>query len=561
MSLTCRRRVAAATAVLMAVLADPAGQARAATPPRLAVVISIDQLRYDYLDRFGSVFSAGGFRRLREQGVDFRDCHYRHAFTKTAPGHAVILGGVHADVHGIVGNEWIDRRTWQSVNAVEDAAAPLVGATPRTHRSPGGVLEAKEGRSPRNFDTTTVGDELKLRHGVNARVVSIDNKDRAAILMGGRLADAVYWFDRGRFVTSTYYRAALPDWVERFNSEGRMERYFGQTWDRLLAPDLYEQLAGADAAEGEDPSFGLGRTFPRRIDGGKPEMGNDYLNAFPLTPFYSEMLAEFAKVAVQAEQLGRHPATDLLCLGFSQIDHTGHSFGPDSQEVMDALVRLDRIMADLLRFLDREVGAGDYIVVLTADHGVAPLPERVKAMHRDIDCGRLDHASITRAVEQALNAAWGAPAAPLYWVTRDATGYHFRPETLQAKNITAPQAGAVVRAALRLRPEIAAAYTREDFSTAAPLDQIGEMVRRSYNRERSPDVVYVLKPYWVDRARAGTNHGSPYNYDTHVPLLWYGKGLKPAVHAEAVGVDDLAPTLSGLLGLPSPPQAMGRRLF
>lgn len=559
MSLIFDRRTIAA--VLLVSLAMSCGWAQTTTPSRLAVLISIDQFRYDYLDRFSSVFSEGGFRRLREQGVDFRDCHYRHANTVTAPAHALLLSGVHADISGIVGNEWIDRATWQSVAAVEDRDSPLVGAVPRTSWSPGGVLEAKTGRSPRNFNATTIGDELKMRNGANSRVVSIANKDRAAILMGGRLADAVYWFDQGRFVTSRYYRKALPEWVEKFNHKGRMEQHFGQVWERLLAPEIYEQLAGPDAVEGEDPSNGMGLTFPRRIDGGHAEMGNAYSSVFPLTHFYSEILADFAKLAVQTEGLGHHDATDLLCVGFSQIDHTGHSFGPDSQEIMDAVVRLDRIIADFLEFLDREVGAGNYTVVLTADHGVAPLPERLKALNRETDAGRPDNAAINRVVEQALDAAWGAPTAPHYWVTRDGKGYHLRPDTLREKNITAGQAAMVIRATLLQRPEIGAAYTREELIAAVRLDELGEMARRGFNPERSPDVHFLFRPFWVDRSKNGTTHGSPYSYDTHVPLIWYGPGLAPVVRTERVGVDDLAPTLSALLGLPPPPQAVGRRLF
>lgn len=529
-------------------------------PPRLAVVIAIDQFRYDYLDRYREAFPADGFRRLREQGTDFRECHYRHAYTKTAPGHAVILSGAHPSVHGIVGNEWVSRDTWQSVVGVEDRQAPLVGAPPRALHSPGGVLEAKEGRSPRNFEAETVGDLLKAQSGGKAKVISVANKDRSAILLGGHRADGAYWYERGNFVTSRYYREQLPAWVEDFNRAGRVQAYYGRTWDRLLDPAIYERLAGPDDVVGEDPSQGLGRTFPRRVDGGRPEYGNAFLGAFPITPFYSEILADFARVAVTAEGLGRDDVTDLLCIGFSQIDHTGHSFGPDSQEVMDSILRLDRMIAGLLTFLDAEVGAGRYVVVVTADHGVAPLPELVAASRPGVG-GRLDSLAVTRAVEQALDAAFGPPQAPLYWVTRDGTGFHLRPETLAAKQLAAPAAWAVARAALVTRPEVLAAYTRAELEAAGPVDVVGEMLRRSYRRDRSPDVAYILNPNWVDRAKNGTNHGTPHPYDTHVPMVWYGAGIPAAVRTERVGVDDLAPTLSALLGLPKPPQATGTPLF
>lgn len=523
--------------------------------PRLVVLISVDQFRYDYLDRFASVFGPDGFRRLREQGADFRDCNYRQGVTKTAPSHALMLSGVHANVNGIVANDWIDRETWLSVNNVEDRTAPLVGV------AAAGPQAAKTGRSPRNFKASTVGDLLKQRYGDASRVISVGNKDRAAILMGGPRADGAYWVERGRFVTSQYYRAALPEWVAAFNAEGRPEKNFGQTWDRLLAPELYEQLAGPDDVAAENPANGLGRTFPRKVDGGKAELGNEFYAAYQLTPAYSELLVEFAQAAVRAEQLGRHPATDLLCVGFAQLDHVGHAFGPDSQEMMDAVVRLDRVLADFLHFLDREVGAGKFLVILTADHGVAPMPERLRAVKGGVDGGRATGVEFTAAVEQALNAQFGPLTAPLYWVTRDGAGYHFRPEALQAKHLTCAQAEAVARAALLARPEMQAVYTRAELTGSSALDAIGEMMRLSYYPARSPDVMYVLKPYWIEAGKFGSTHGSPFDYDTHVPLLWYGAGIAPAVHTESVGVDDLAPTLSSILDLPAPPQAQGRKLF
>lgn len=547
-------------ACVLAACAAAGARADEPVAPRLVVVISIDQFRYDYLDRFREAFGPDGFRRLREQGTDFRECHYRHAFTKTAPGHAVILSGAQPAVHGIVGNEWVNRQTWETIVGVEDRAAPLVGAPARALVSPGGVLEAKEGRSPRNFLAETVGDVLKARTGGKAKVIAVANKDRAAILLGGHRADGAYWFERGNFVTSQYYRPQLPAWVEAFNREGRVRAYFGRTWDRLLAPEIYERLAGPDAVVGEDPSPGLGVTFPHRVDGGQAEYGNAFLSAFPITPYYSEILAAFAKEAVRAEGLGRDDVTDLLCIGFSQIDYTGHSYGPDSQEIMDSIVRLDRLIAGLLADLDAEVGAGKYVVVFTADHGVAPLPELIAARQPGVG-GRLDHVAITRAVERALDAAFGPLEAPLYWVTRDGTGFHLRPEALAAKRLTAAAAGAVVRDALRPRPEVLVAYTREDLTGPGPLDDLGERVRYAYHRERSPDVVYILRPHWVDRARTGTNHGTPHDYDDHVPLVWYGAGIPAAVRTERVGVDNLAPTLSNLLGLPRPAQAAGRSLF
>lgn len=532
----------------------------ASEPPRLAVVISIDQLRYDHLDRFAPFFSAGGFKRLRTEGMDFTDAHYRHSVTKTAPGHSLIGTGVHANVSGIIGNDWIDRVTWEQKASVEDKTSPLVGAEAVGGRSPGGVVEAKTGRSPRNSNATTAGDQLKLRYGASSRVISVANKDRSAILMGGKLSDGTYWIDRGRFVTSTFYRDALPEWVESFNAERRVEADFGKEWTLLLKPEAYAAL-GADDAAGEGTIYGLSPTFPKKIDGGKPGIGSEFYEAYTHTPNYTLLLGEFAKKAIVAEQLGKHTASDLLWVGFSQIDHTGHVFGPDSYEVMDSLIRLDRVLADFLTFLDRQVGKGRYVVVLTADHGIAPLPERVLAEKRDISAGRLDLKAFDAAVLDALKGAYGDVTAPLRWATRDGSGYHIFPDALKAKNVTAAAASQVVRNVLLARPEVAAVFTREDFMQSGPLDAMGEAMRLSYHLERSPDVVFVSKPYFFDRSPSGTTHGTPYNYDTHVPLLWFGAGVPAGRRPERVGVDDLVPTLSRILGIGAPPEATGNQLF
>jgi hypothetical protein len=534
----------------------------AATPPKLAVVISIDQFRADYLVRFRPYFVEGGFKRLLEGGADFQDNHYRHAVTKTAPGHATILSGVYANVHGIIANEWVDRTTWQMVQSVEDPAFPLVGAAPAAGRSPGGVLEAKSGRSPRNFLATTVGDQLKLRFGAHTKVFAVAHKDRSSILMGGKLADSAYWLSDGRFVTSTYYRDRLPDWVAAFNAGGRVEARFGQTWDRLLAPAIYDAVQGADDGPGENTDFGFSRTFPKKVDGGRPQLSPQFYEAYENDPAASELVGAFVKDAVKQEQLGRHDNTDLLCVGFSQIDKVGHSYGPDSHELMDSVLRLDRVLADLLGFLDQEVGLANCVIVLTADHGSSPLPEHVQALRAEIPAGRLQTGALDQAVTDALDRAFGSLPASEYWALRDNFGYHLRPSALEAKKLSVTEAAKVVKQVLLAWPQIATAFTADEVVAMVPDgDLLPAASRRSYFPGRSQDVIFVLKPYFIDRAKSGTNHGAPYDYDTHVPQLWFGAGVKPGVHPERTGMDDLAPTLAGLLGVPRPPLAQGRRLF
>lgn len=551
-----------AAALLAACLTPCRAAENNAGGPRLAVVISIDQFRADYIDRFYPWFVEGGFRRLVEGGSWYRECHYRHAVTKTAPGHATILSGVHANVHGIIGNEWLDRGTWQTMVAVEDPGSPLVGMQPKSGRTGTAVLGPKTGRSPRNFQATTVGDQLKLRYGDDCRVFSVALKDRAAILMAGKLADSVYWVEDGRFVTSRYYRDELPGWTEAFNSEGRFEALFGKTWERLLERPVYDAVQGPDDAQGENDSIGLGRVFPKTLDGGSQKISASFYAAAEDSPFSSDIVGEFVKAAIDREKLGAHPHTDLLCVGFSQIDMIGHAYGPDSHEMMDSVIRLDRTLAELFATLDRKIGLANCVIVLTADHGSCPLPERVRSLRPAIPAGRINDAELDRTFAGALDRAFGVLPQGESWGTQDGFGYHFHPTALQSKGITVEDAAKVAKAALLERPEISMAFTRGELMQA-PVEGNSVLTaeRLSFNDQRGQDVVFVLAPYYVDRPGTGTNHGTPYDYDTHVPLLWYGAGVPRAQHSERVAVEDLAPTLSALIGVPRPPQAMGRQLF
>lgn len=550
--------------VLLGVVVLGLGVGRAAEPPppKLAVVIVVDQLRADYLVRFRPYFAEGGFARLLEGGAVFTDAHHRHAITHTAPGHATILSGVHANVHSIVSNDWLDRRAWEMVNAVEDHEFPLVGITPAEMGGTSRLRPEKAGRSPRNCAVTTVGDQLKLRFGAGSKVFAASNKDRSAILLGGKLADGAYWDENGRMVTSRYYRATLPAWVEAFNAQGRVPAKFGATWDRLLAPDIYDRVQGPDDAPGETTDFGFTRTFPKAINGGATTLSPAFYTAFDNSPFSAELLSEFVQQAVREEQLGRHAATDLLCVSFSQVDTVGHNYGPDSHEVMDAVLRLDRVLAGLLDFLDREIGLARCVVLLTADHGVAPLPEHLATRQPAVPAGRVNTAAMDAAVAKALDAAFGPVAKPDYWFTRELMAYHLRPTTLEAKKIGAEEAARVVKQALLALPHIAHAFTRAELlEGSADDDSVLAMCRRSYHAERGRDVVFVVRPYFMIRSNSGVTHGTPYNYETHVPLLWFGAGVPRGLYSERAGIDDVAPTLAALLGVVSPPQAQGRRLF
>lgn len=551
--------------LLLAVLAlgakaTAAAPGSAGEPPALVVVITIDQFRGDYLARFGGHFGPGGFRLLLEQGANFTDCRYRHAVTKTACGHAVVLTGVHANAHGIVNNNWTERDSLKRVNCVEDDSVQIIGRP----GSRGGVklpgADAIAGASPRRLLASTVGDELKLSRAGAGKVVGISSKDRSAILLSGKLADAAYWMDKGTIVSSTHYMKDLPAWVKDFNAAGRVESYFGKTWDRLLPVAAYDQLQGPDDAAGEQGDYGMGRTFPRVVNGGEPKIGAAYYEAFEGAPFKSEVLVDFARAVIDHEQLGRRGVTDLLCLSFSVNDVVGHNYGPDSHEVMDITLRTDRMLADFLAFLDQRVGLKRCTIVLTADHGVAPLPERVKAASAAVSAGRVDGPKLLKTAEDALNRAYGPLADGKRWLLLDENWLFFQRGVLESKRVASADAEKVVRDAIRGIEFVAAAFTRTELNAGQAAGDYAEGVLLSHFPDRSGDVFYYMKPFWVDR-KFGSNHGTPYTYDAHVPLLWLGAGVKPGTYHARVGVEDIAPTLARILGLLAPPMSQGRVLF
>jgi len=512
------------------------------------VLISVDQFRRDYLERFAPYFVEDGFARLLKGGADFTDCHFRHSYTITAPGHATLSTGVHADVHGIIANEWRDGSALVQRGSVDDPQYPLVGTSP-----------IQPGRAPTRLLAPAAADQLKSAYGEHSKVIGIALKDRAAILMSGHKADAAYWIHDGCFISSSYYMPKLPAWVSAFNASGRSLAWQGKQWDHLLDPALYDRTQGPDAAPGEENVDGLGITLPKTLGKAGPKPDPRYLDLFNMFPFASDVMEEFAEQAVLQENLGHHEAPDLLCLGFSQIDATGHAYGPDSHEMMDSVIRLDRTLSRLFRFLDEKVGTGKWTVVITADHGSTPIPEVLRS--KGIEASRLDRPGMDKAVNAALRTRFGPPPEGYAYVIRDAQGYRVLEGTLRAAKLSREAVQDVVRDAAAGWPQVAAAYTRKELA-AIPVEPEGdtliERVRRSFNEQRSADVIYVMKPNVTDKGGSGCSHGSPYECDDHVPQLWYGNGVKAAKHGERIGQETLAPTLCTLLGVPVPPLSKGK---
>ena len=536
--------------LLLIVLAIAAPVDARAEKPKLIVLISVDQFPQEYIQRFRAHFVEDGFGRFLSSGAVFTNATLNHAATLTGPGHAVLSTGTYGHRNGIVGNAWYDRTAKRNLYCVEDAQTRLIGY-------PG------TGRSPANLTTGTFGDELRIAGAFNSRVISVSGKDRAAILMGGKLANGAYWMEDSMFTTSTYYMDQLPEWVRAFNMSGRINAMFGQTWERTLPGEEYAYL-GSDDQPFEDGGKGLGRTFPHTIVGDDASrITGSFYDALLTSPFGNELVFEFAKAAIRAEQLGQRNATDLLCIGLSSNDYVGHAFGPYSHEVMDLTLRTDRQLADFFAYLGETLGLDNCLIALSSDHGVAPVPEWIRARNNRVDAKRVDGAAVKEAAGAALTKAFGPPPKGTAWIEATTGGnIYLHRDVLQTKKVAADAAARVVAAGIGELPAVAGAYATVDLRSQAQQSTLADLLARAYQPSRSGDVIYVYQPYQLEGSGGtGTTHGSPYAYDRHLPVMLLGPGVRKGVYAEQASPADIAPTLSILTGTELPPSYEGRVLY
>jgi predicted AlkP superfamily pyrophosphatase or phosphodiesterase len=520
--------------------------------PKLVVLIVLDQVRQEYLERFKPLFGEGGFRRLLAGGASFSNCRYVHFPTFTAPGHGTVLTGTTPSNNGIIGNWWFDRLSGEFVTSVSDKSRKLLG------------VPTGPAASPHRLIGTTLGDELRMSSNNRSKVIGVAFKDRSAILPAGKDANLAVWFDAasGLFVTSDYYADRLPDWVEKINATKPADKFFGARWERILPEKAYETVAVADDQPGEDLSPGGTRTFPHIITGGLDKPGPRFYNALEDSPFASEMLLDLAKAAIDNEKLGVDDEPDILSIGFSANDEAGHLYGPHSQEVADLTLRTDRLLASLLGFLDSRIGRQNYLVVVTADHGVAPTPEY--ATDHKLNGQRISPDTVRQAIEHQLSARFGEGK----WIEEQAArlvadlSVYLNRSTITGKGLDpAVVERAAGDAALSI-PGVYRAYTRtEMLSGRFPKDLIGTLVANGFHPERSPDVILIPEPMSIVWAnKGGTTHGSPYSYDTHVPLIFYGSRVKPGVYSTVCSPCDIAPTLAVLFGVGLPTVSTGQVL-
>lgn len=520
----------------LVMLAPAPGLAGEPPRPRLIILVYFDQFRGDYLNRWEAEFGEGGFKRLMTDGAWYQNCHYPYSYTVTAAGHASVATGCSPAEHGVMANDWYERAVGRSVNCVGSDRYEQLPVRTIEGASDDEKKGAKGGVSPERLLKPTIADALKLGTGGKGKVVALSLKNRGAALPGGKTPDACYWMDGGTggFVSSTYYPNGVHAWLSEFNKGRPAERWHGKTWERLRADLDYSKLSGPDDAPGESKGApGQGRVFPHPFEPTDPKMKPAYLSAVYASPFGNELLLELAEKAITAEGLGADDVPDFLTLSFSSNDAVGHAWGPDSQEVLDITLRSDLIMKRLLDTLDAKVGKGQYLLVMTADHGVCPLPE---VSHNQGKNGARVQPATSSKVEEFLNSKYGKGSVK--WVEAISGPWvYLREKAVQAAGVKRVDVEQELAGWLAKQDGVQAAYTRTTLSTEnTSLDATGRMVAKSFRPERCGDVYVLLKPYYLPSAPlgTGTTHGSPWEYDTHVPLVVYGTGVQPGIRKEKV---------------------------
>ncbi|MBI4484092.1 MAG: alkaline phosphatase family protein [Acidobacteria bacterium] len=536
-----RRFLFLAVLMILALPADPARRGPVLPAVRLILTLSVDQMRPDYLARFKPGFQ-GGLARLLREGAVFPRARQDHALTLTAPGHSTLLTGMVPGHTGIISNNWYDRSARREIYCVEDPRYRLLG----TDR-PGG--------SPARLQVTTLGDWMK-REDPHRKVISVSGKDRSAILMGGQRPDGAYWFDSstGNFVSSTYYQESYPHWLQEFNSRKWPAAYFGRTWERLLSDHQSRSMAGRD----DFPHEGNGRetTFPHRFESKSGTPDSEYHLFFMGTPWMDAATLKLGEAAISGEALGRDPKPDLLALGLSATDSIGHSYGPDSQEILDQLVRLDRFLGNFFAFLDRTVGLDHVLMVLTADHGAMPLPEILQL--RGIQAARILYDRDLEGLEARLAEKFGIANLVEHI---SANQIYLNRRAIKQSKLSASRVEAEAAAYLKGIPWVQSVFTRTELEGRPSKDPLATSFLHSLHPENSGDVFFLQKRYHLfSGGTVGTSHGSAYDYDANVPLIFWHPALRAATYSEAARTVDIAPTLAQLAGVAAPGRLDGRPL-
>ena len=510
--------------------------------PKLVVGIVVDQMRWDYVNKFKPFFKTqNGFLHFINEGATCDNTLIPYVPTVTACGHASVYTGSVPALNGIAGNDWYDNILQKKVYCVDDANVQTVGSP-----------SVANGRmSPVNLWTTTIGDELKLATNFKSKVIGISLKDRGAIIPAGHAADAAYWYDpkTGNFISSTYYAPNLPEWLSRYNNEHHVDSYYSKGWNLSLQNSIYENICDTDENVYESVPFGKeAKHFPYDFS---TFIGKDY-SKISTTPFGNNLVIDVAKQALLNERLGADNITDLLAVSFSSPDYIGHSFGPNSWETLDGYIKLDEILADFFSFLDKQVGKGNYTVFLTADHAVANIPAYSK-IHK-IPSEVYDDGAVRKDIIACLNANNLSPKLVSFVGEYN---IYFNHPLLDSLQIGSEKLTALITNYLEKKPQVLQVVESRK-AALAPLPQIArDKIINGYNAQRGGDLMILTKSGVVDGYPTGTSHGVLYNYDTHIPLLLVGNGIKHGVVNTPTFMTDIAPTISTLLGIQMPSGSIG----
>jgi hypothetical protein len=517
-------------------------RAPARTPdrPKLVVLLVVDQMRGDYVDKFRAQWT-GGLKRLVQEGAWFRDAAYPYAATETCVGHATISTGSFPASHGMVANAWWDRETQKMVTCTADPKAKNTGYAGYSPKS-------GDGDSAWRMLMPSFAEELKFQTGNATRIVTFSLKARASITMAGHKADAATWFEGGGWVTSSVY-GTMP-FIDDYAKAHPVKADYGKTWTLSLPESSYwydEKATSAGPPDGWDSAF----PHPLRGKSATAEPDAAFYEQWSASPYADTYLTELAKNAVDSLGLGKAGGTDFLGVSYSSVDYVGHAFGPRSREIQDVLAGLDRDLADLFAHLDKKVGRGNYVVALSADHGVAPIPEDMQKT--GVDAGRLSLAELQARIEKALEPL-NYPKPAIARIT--GSDVYFAPGVYDKlkQDAAAMQAGLE---AARAQPGVAFVYRAEQLEDRPSTEgDIHKFFYNSYLHERSGDLLVLQKPYWLldgsppGKARSyGTGHGTPYNYDQRVPVLLMGYGIQPGEYFEDITPADIAPTLASLCAI------------
>ncbi len=502
--------------------------------PKLVVGIVVDQMKMEYLYRFSDDFTANGFKRIMNNGYTFQNMHFNFMPTYTGPGHASIYTGTTPSTNGIVGNDWFNRTTGKDLYCTDDTAVKTIGDGTE-----------KEGQmSPKNLFSTTITDELRLATNFKGKVIGMSLKDRGAILPAGHFANWAFWYsNKGTFISSTFYGEKLPDWVTQFNNDKKYLSYINKGWNLFKPVETYnESLADDNPYEGK--LYGSAKPiFPYNLKEMYEKNGASVLRS---TPFGNDFLADFAMKAIEKEELGKDDITDFLTISFSSTDYVGHLLGPRSIELQDTYLRLDQSMADFLSYLDKTVGKENYLLFLTADHAGAENVTYLKDNKYNVN--NINPRDFVKGLKKFATDTYGVD------VVLDYSNFNliFDRTVIKSKGLDLAKVKLDFKDFIMAQEHVKRVYSEEDILASSGTDYYLQMIANGYDPKQNGDLVILDKPGYIEYQGTGTSHGTPYSYDTHVPLLFYGWNIKKGESFDRKVITQIAPTLAQQLKLPFP---------